>query len=131
MKFNRGVISIIILNILLLLSSCNREGGIFDDREFLDNIYVDVPETDYQLLIKEWRWLLGSGEEIYLIDKTKEDEEAVYLGKCTGGDDGYCPFNDGKYTVTYSDGKIEISWLFNQGGEESKEAWRSKTFDIP
>ncbi len=93
-------------------------------REYLDDLYVDIPDTESQLLIKEWRFLLGSGTEVYYIPSA--GAKAQFLGKTTGGDDGYCPFRDGKYSISYSEGVVTLSWAF-----QGREYNRSESFTLP
>lgn len=93
-------------------------------REYLDDLYVDIPDTESQLLIKEWRFLLGSGTEVYYIPSA--GAKAQFLGKTTGGDDGYCPFHDGKYSISYSEGVVTLSWAF-----QGREYNRSESFTLP
>jgi hypothetical protein len=105
----------IILAICILLPSCSNPLG---EREYLDDLYIDVPNTDYQLLIKEWRYLLGSGSEVYLVESS--DAKPVHLGNISGGDDGYCPFENGKYTIAYNEGVVTLSWSFDGSDNYTK-----------
>ena len=100
-------------------------GSPLGEREYLEDLYVDIPDTEYRLLIKEWSYLLGSGEDVYFV--ASPDEEPVLLGKLTGGDDGYCPFHDGKYAVEYADGAVTLSWSFTGSDTYS----RSERFELP
>ena len=95
------------------------------EREYLPDLYVEVPDTEYVLLIKEWRYLLGSGEDVYLVSPS--GKKPKLLGKLTGGNDGYCPFADGKYEVRYEDSEVHLSWAFNAGAVPN----RSKSFTLP
>lgn len=110
---------------LLLLASYACSDNSFS-REYLDDLYIDIPDTKSQLLIKEWRFLLGSGAEVYYIPSA--GAKAQLLGKTTGGDDGYCPFHDGKYSISYSEGVVTLSWAF-QGSEDAYN--RSESFPLP
>ena len=92
-------------------------------REYMDDIYATVPGLDGMILIKEWCFLLGSGEEIYLVDANGKNP--VLLGTCTGGDDGACPFTSGAYSLSYDDGILTVSWHF------SGDVWRTETFEVP
>ena len=119
----KKIISALSLLILLLtLAACQNPLG---EREYMEDLYVNIPNTDYQLLIKEWRYLLGSGEEVYFI--SAEGEEPVLLGNLNGGDDGYCPFKNGKYAVKYADGAVTISW--SRIGNDTYE--QSESFALP
>ncbi len=117
---------LVILCLSTVLISCGHIKEKINDafwgdlgREYLEDLYVDVPDTEYRLLIKEWSWLLGSGEEVYLI--RSENAKPELLGSLTGGDDGYCPFANGDYRITYADGTITISWPLIGGGEYTRE----------
>lgn len=95
-------------------------------RDYLPPLVVDVPDSDVKLLIKEWSLLLGSGGEVYQIDGNKE----IYLGTVGGGDDGYCPFNDGKYEiVNNNDGTVTLRWAFG-GSADSVDTYKEKTLEI-
>ena len=96
---------ILFLAVLLLLSSCAHTVG---EKEYLDDLYIDIPDTQYQLLIKEWRYLLGSGAEVYFVPSSGEQPQ--FLGNLTGGDDGFCPFQNGKYHMSYTEGVVCLSW---------------------
>ena len=119
-----AVVCILVLALIALcivISVIEPVGG----REYLPDLYVEVPDTEYVLLIKEWRYLQGSGEEVYLVSPS--GEKTTLLGKLTGGDDGYCPFADGKYEVRYEDGAVLLSWSFNG----KPELTRSKSLSLP
>ena len=116
------VLLVLLMSLLLVLTSC---GNPLGEREYLEDIYVDIPDTECQLLIKEWRYLLGSGEEVYFVSPS--EKEPRLLGTLTGGDDGYCPFNNGKYEIEFSDGSVRFSWSFDGSDTYS----RSERFDLP
>ena len=52
--------------------------------------------------------------------------EKVYLGDAGGGDDGYCPFEDGEYEITYqeSDNTITVRW-------HNSFDWEEVVFELP
>ena len=124
MKINnfKLFIFLVLLCSFIALTSCSNPLG---EREYLEDLYIDIPGTEHQLLIKEWRYLLGSGEEVYFVSSS--DKKPKLLGNLTGGDDGYCPFNDGKYEISYSEGVISLSWSF----DGSDNYTRSKSFVLP
>ncbi len=98
----------IILLICLAISSCTNPLG---NRDYNEDLYIDIPDTQDRLLIKEWQYLLGSGAEVYFVSSV--NGEAYFLGNIQGGDDGYCPFKDGKYEVSYTEGVVNLSWSFD------------------
>ena len=108
-----------IIILCLLLTSCWKP---FGEREYYDDLYVDIPETESRLLIKEWQYLLGSGSEVYYL--SSPDAEPQFLGEIIGGDDGYCPFNNGKYAVSYSNGSVTLTWSLDGSDNYTK----SKSF---
>lgn len=120
-----SIFAAILLTVTLLLAVSWACDDSFS-REYLDDLYIDIPDTESQLLIKEWRFLLGSGAEVYYIPSA--GAKAQFLGKTTGGDDGYCPFHDGKYSISYSEGVVTLSWVF-QGSEDAYN--RSESFPLP
>ena len=119
---NKKILLAIILIICILLPSCSEPLG---GREYMDDLYIDIPDTEYQLLIKEWRYLLGSGAEVYLVEDA--NKKPTHLGDITGGDDGFCPFQSGKYNITYDDGTVTLCWSFDGSDEYNK----SESFILP
>lgn len=112
----------IILVACILLPSCFNPVG---EREYFDDLYINIPDTDYQILIKEWGYLLGSGAEVYFVENT--NIKPVHLGNISGGDDGYCPFKNGKYDIIYNEGVITLSWSFDGSDNYSQ----SESFTLP
>jgi len=51
---------------ILVLTSC--KGGLWD-RDYRDNLTVEIPDSEINLVIKEWSWGLGRGAEIYYLNK--------------------------------------------------------------
>ena len=91
------------------------------DREYLPDITVSLEERPGQIVIKEWRFLLGSGAEIYYTDGGK----LTLLGSAGGGDDGYCPFAAGEYTLTVEGNVLLVRW------HAVDDVWREKRFSLP
>ncbi len=116
---HKKIIVCLLLAALMLLPGCG------NSREYLEDITVQLEETDSQIVIKEWRWLMGSGAEIYV----QQDGELTLLGITTGGDDGYCPFASGTYTLEAEDDELVIRWAFR--GSEPEEKWRESRFPLP
>jgi hypothetical protein len=120
---NRNIAFVsLILAFVFLMAACSNPLG---EKEYMDDIYINIPDSEDKILIKEWRYLLGSGEEVYYV--LSGGEKKQLLGNLTGGDDGYCPFADGKYKVTFEDGKVNFSWSFTG----SDEYTRSDSFALP
>ena len=101
---HKKIIVCLLLAALMLLPGCG------NSREYLEDITVQLEETDSQIVIKEWRWLMGSGAEIYAL----QDGELTLLGITTGGDDGYCPFASGTYTIEAENDFVFLSRAFWQ-----------------
>lgn len=59
----------------------------------------------------------------------KDDSEPFLLGKTTGGDDGFCPFDEGLYELTQDGEAVTLKWCFNPS--DDKDKWHSKTFNLP
>lgn len=112
--------------VLAFLFIVGLTGCASDEREFLEDVVVTLEDSSEKIIIKEWRFLLGSGAEVYY---QKDSSEPVLLGKTTGGDDGFCPFNEGLYELTQDGNSVTIKWSFNPS--DSKDKWRSKTFNLP
>ncbi len=107
---------LIILLLTVVLPGCKST-----EREYLPDISVPLEYGSAEIVIKEWRFLLGSGAEIYY----KQGSLMTLLGKTTGGDDGYCPFAAGKYTVALEDNTLLVRWHF------SGDTWKEQRFSLP
>lgn len=90
-----------------------------DLRDFKEDIIIDIPNLEASLIIREWKFLLGSGAEVYY---KPTNGKAFMLGTAGGGDDGYTPFADGEYTVKFQENGVNISWYFGVGNH-----WNSCT----
>lgn len=115
----KKIIVCLLLAALMLLPGCG------DGKEYLGDITVPLEDTASQIVIKEWRWLMGSGAEIYV----QQDGKLTRLGITAGGDDGYCPFASGTYTLKVEDDELVIRWAFR--GSEPEEKWRESRFPLP
>lgn len=95
-------------------------------REYYDDIFISAEEYGGEIVIKEWSYLLGSGAEVYF---KKSGGKEVMLGKLSGGDNGYCPFKDGKYKAAIEDGTLTLEWSrYSSGGDKP---WQTETFKLP
>lgn len=96
--------------ILIILSTvifgCFCSCGLGSNREYFDDIVIELQNREGVLIIKEWEFLHGSGAEIYYRYK---GQKPILLGKTVGGDDGYCPFKNGNYEITQNADSIVIS----------------------
>ena len=122
LRFHRICNVCLLLLLALALVSCQNPLG---DREYMEDLYIEIPDSANKLLIREWTYLLGSGAEVYWV--SSDEEKTVLLGKLTGGDDGYCPFNDGKYNVSFAGDRVTFSWSFNGSDTYSK----TESFTLP
>lgn len=122
-------LSRIILPLLCLLSialTCFCGCGEFE-REYNDDIVYELQNGTDFIIIKEWKFLMVSGAEIYY----KQGNEApVLLGETAGADDGFCPFEKGLYEITQEEGSICVSWCFDPANDD-RASWHSKSFDLP
>lgn len=114
----RMVLSVICL-CLLLSALC----GCSSSREYKDDIVIELTDREGVLIIREWSFLMGSGAEVYYDYGWRSP---ILLGQTSGADDGYCPFEAGRYRVTQKEDAVELSWRSNSAG-----VWRSQTFDLP
>ncbi len=111
--------------ILCLLMVLFVFGGCSSAREYHDDIHVQLENRQAEAIIREWSYLLGSGAEVYYRDA---DEETL-LGKLLGGDDGFCPFKEGLYSVSVEDNQLTIEWCRLPADKE--KAWDKKAFVLP
>ena len=96
------------------------------EREYYPDIVIELQNPSEKIIIKEWRFLLGSGADVYY---QKDDAALVLLGKTTGGDDGFCPFNEGLYEISQNGSSVTLKWAFRHS-DSDKSDWKSKTFDF-
>ncbi len=117
MKYAKRSLCLLLAVLLLTLAGCNALG----QREFQQDIVLQLDGREGELLIREWRYLLGSGADIYYCNAGNR----VLLGETTGGDNGYCPFAEGKYSIEEDGDTITVKWLFRA------DIWKEKQFTLP
>lgn len=113
---------IVVLGFLIMafiLDNCMLE------REYYDDIHIQLETHQAEIIIKEWSFLFGSGAEVYY----KNDDKEILLGKFLGGDDGFCPFKKGLYSVEVDDNKLIIKWGRYLNDNETN--WNKEIFDLP
>lgn len=118
-KFLRSVAVVGCLIILFIFGGCGSQ------REYYDDIHIALETQQGEIIIKEWSFLSGSGAEVYY----KDDGKEILLGKLVGGDDGFCPFKEGQYSVTVDDGEVTIEWCTIPG--DSTIPWEKITLELP
>ena len=118
----KGALFCVLVLVLCLLCCCDEL-----KREYKEDIIYTLNDCEDSIIIKEWCFLLGSGAEIYYKESGKEP---VLIGKTTGGDNGYCPFEDGQYSITQIGNSICVSWCFRPSNYNNA-VWRTETFLLP
>ncbi len=118
-KRNALIIVVSCLITMLIFCSCGLE------RDYYDDIHIQLESQQGEIIIREWRFLLGSGAEIY----HKTDDDEILLGQISGGDDGYCPFKEGLYSVSVDDNEVTIEWCIYPSNKE--KPWEKEVFEIP
>lgn len=93
------------------------------DREYKEDIVVELADREGTLIIREWSFLLGSGAEVYYDYGWRSP---ILLGQTSGANNGYCPFEAGQYRVTQEEDTVKLSWKATGVG-----TWRSQTFALP
>jgi len=96
------------------------------EREYNEDIVYELQNGTGFIIIKEWKFLMGSGAEIY---HKQGNEAPVLLGETTGADDGFCPFEEGVYEITQDESSICVSWCFDPSNKD-RSCWRSQSFDL-
>ena len=112
----------LLITVLTCFCACGRSG-----REYKGYITFQLQDTDDVLIIKEWTYLLSSGADIYY---KHGDDAPVFLGKTSGGDNGFCPFSEGMYEITEDGDAVKISWCFKPS-DSDRANWRSEYFQLP
>ena len=130
-RHSKGTIKLIFLPVIASLSIfCMLYSALIPDFMLScnDDILVSVPDSDTELVIKEWYDLYGTGAFIYI----KKDVGKELVCQIYGIRDNYCYFENGDYeiinnhngtaTVTIRDrsSSKEISRIFNIDVEETK-----------
>ena len=123
----KGGICIVITVVLILLIIAFVYVGTFLFRHYHTPICIPLENRIGEIVIREWCWGLGSGAEIsYRVGFIE-----LELGRVTGGDDGYCPFEAGQYAVTVNGNEVTINWNFTSAANIGKHWDRTETFVIP
>lgn len=117
--------AIVLCLCLVLFVFCLSGCGLDSGREYLDDIHIPVESRQAEIIIREWKFLLGSGAEIYY----KDSGGKVMLGQVQGGDDGFCPFKQGLYSVRVEDNSLIIEIGRKMGAPEI--IWSTSTFALP
>lgn len=113
------------LIILFAFCGCNSNSSFDFEREYLDDLHIPLETHPAEIIIKEWRYLLGSGAEVYY----KADGKEILLGQLSGADDGFCPFKEGLYAVTVDGNKLTIEWCGYP--RCPRDSWSKKNFELP
>ncbi len=123
MKSTTKTSSLILLVCCLVMSLvfCGCDNG----REYYEDICIKSETSHWEIIIKEWSFLLGSGAEVYC----KNNNDEILLGQLAGGDDGFCPFKEGLYSVSFDSNKVTIKWCVFPS--EQEKPWNTKTFTLP
>ena len=103
-------------------------------RNYHDDLIIQSPDGEGFLIIKEWSFLLGSGAEVYYVKGEKDWWfNKTKLGETGVGDDGYCPFQDGKYIIDWQEDYVEIKYYAAVPAQSPKypDTWRVDRFDLP
>ncbi len=109
----------IFLFILFLLTSCGNKDSF--EKIYEPDLRIEIPNSDDFIVIKEWSLLLAGGSDIYFENKNGEQ---TLIGETSGTDDGYKPFKNGKYEITWGDNNVTLSYDFGSG-----DIWKTETFE--
>ncbi len=109
------------LMIVFTFSGCSM--GL--ERDYYEDIHIQVETHPGEIIIREWRFLLGSGAEVYY----KLGDIQILLGQLLGGNNGYCPFQNGQYSVTVEANEITIEWC--RYPNSAANPWDNKVFELP
>ena len=115
-----------LLCLVSLVLSCFVGCGV-SGRDYNDDIVFGLQNEADVIIIKEWRYLLGSGAEVYY---KHAEEDPILLGKTSGADDGFCPFREGLYEIAQDANSVHISWCATPSNRD-RSFWHSKTFSLP
>ncbi len=119
--------TVVLIIVALLLVIFLFKDRLFLSRDYRDELYIDIPNTEYQLLVKEWSFLTGSGQEVYFVEGSWWKRPKL-LGQFVGEGNGYYPFESGDYTIDYENGVLYLSWKRNSNEEGYSQ---TKSFKLP
>ncbi len=102
--------------------------GSSDWTDYHEDLIIPIEGREASLVIREWNLLLGSGADVYY---QGPDGKETQIGQAGGGDDGYTPFKNQKYTITFSDDTVSFTWYFGVNDTDGKEIWKSTVIDLP
>ena len=125
----RKRIALLTLVVLLLALVLLAFGAARADwREWQEDLYLDIPQRQAQLIVREWGFLLGSGAELYY---QEEGRPRVRLdGNLPGGDDGYQPFSRGEYQVEFTPDGCVLRWFVGIT-TGTDEGWMERAYTFP
>lgn len=109
--------------VAIIAVGCFAAAGIsaindFWSREYKEDISFYLETQQAEIVIREWTFLTGSGAEVYY----RKDGKEVMMGQLSGGDDGFCPFEAGLYSINVDGDKLIIEWsYFPRGNYDKKE----------
>ena len=112
----------VILSVILLAACGDGFGKVYNE-----DIRITSPDRQYNLIIREWGTIGGTGAEIYiekanaLIPSFTRKE----IGK-TIADDCIYPFAEGNYSVQWESSRVVISYFSGTPAEDAKnpDTWK-------
>ena len=119
-QISKIMVCVVAISILLSLGACTDNG-----RDYHEDICVQLGDRNAEIVIREWEFLLGSGAEIYY----RQNGKTTLLGQIAERDGTYCPFQNGKYSITVDGNTLLIKWAFQHS--DSKNKWREASFTLP
>lgn len=119
-KLLRIVACIVTISIFPLLGACANS-----ERDYHEDVCVQLSDRNAEIVIREWEFLLGSGAEIYY----RQNGKTTLLGQISARDGTYCPFQDGKYSIAVDGNTLLIKWAFRYSDPENE--WREESFALP
>ena len=87
-----------------------------------EDIVVTSPDGEYELIIREWQGMGGSGAYVYKKDGFFKKEV-----DCLHFDDYSMPFKGGMYEIEWQDDCVIIKYDSGTGGEDP---WRSTEIEL-
>ncbi len=124
------VIPLLFFGILVIYQEYRDMPQLFE-RNYREDVYIDVPDSDLTLVVKQWYWLHGGGVEFYYVKERKIlKDKYIDLGQDTL-DSAYYPFETGEYEVINNqNGTFTVRWN-KHPSNTSPQHWSEITFDFP
>lgn len=98
------------------------------DRDYHPDLILPSPDGQYELVVREWSFLMGGGVEIYIREPGRDEwyqEQWIHSG---GLDDGHPSFTMGQYRVQWESDRVTVRYYEGVGIEKAGDpsTWQGR-----